>query len=178
MTIDYYDLIFGFKISLTDYKNLMGFTVANITPDIRAECMAETGHNDDRSVTYYMMMAVDHNNERYHAFTRDFEINGIGFTVRGFTHDKDEHKTHLIVGVDIGRIEIRSGVVERYERDFKKHLETLVNCEEWANVIRNSENLNECYYIKQNDYSVPTKGMCEWFITPMTYLIQNDCKCC
>ena len=179
MTIEEYNMIFGFKISLVDYRNLMGFIPANITPDLRQECADETGDNDDESVINYMM-ARDTGNIYLSPYVKNFVIDGIVFTIRGFTHDKEDHDTHVIVGVDTGKLEVFSGDIHNYGRNPKKDITVLLQQESWREIIRHSEGDNAWSggRDKNNEYKLHGTRYDTLYITPMTYLMGNDCGCC
>lgn len=172
MTIGEYYLTFGYHIDIEAYKIFKGYTVENITDEIRQECKAEDGVDDNESVLEYWFRQ-DMNKENGYVLLHRFTLNNIEFVVRGYTHNNKKSNHTLVIGVDVGTINRWSGEVTLTGNN-NKHLGMLTSDPVWRKFLikhGSSSHYGECEYKigKKNSKS---------YMLPSVYTTTNDCDCC
>ena len=174
MTINDYYVVFGFAVKKKDYMKMEGFTIDKVPDDVKKECIAETGIEDDAFIAAYWFNNYYFDDMGY-ASSKILQIKGTDFIVRSFTHDNENHDEYLIIGIEIAQIDNFTGGVKALDPYAKEHLQLLMNKPQYAELIQASEDKNGW---SGKDYGIRSKKYDNLCIIPTTWIMQNDCSCC
>lgn len=172
MTIEYYYFIFGFKISVTDYKKLRGYTAENISDEQIEQYKEEENYKIEDVVNTWFYEEL----RKGSSVKERFEIEGVKFIVRGFTHDSEDNE-NVVVGVQVGKMDRWSGENKIENSDFRNQIKNLVNNEEWKLLI-SANHGNNCTKYSKIDYGVQDPEYSRFSVSPVVYITTNDCDCC
>ena len=169
MTITTYYNVFGFLIKKSDYLKCFGYTMENLPED----------YDQDESVLFDWI--VDEHYGNPYSLYKVFEIDGLVYTLRGFTHDSDLAE-YLVIGVDLGSIDRETG--KRTEKtytddeDFKPTnlIQGLFDEPDWLKLIQECDKYNGWYV--EEDWRIPHPIREGTWISPQVYITTDDCDCC
>jgi hypothetical protein len=169
MTIQTWFFTFGFKIVLKDWMKYEGYTEENMTNELREQFKDE---GDDIVFNWFYDEKING-----YVLNEKFQINGVDFIARGFTHDKKKDSKNIIIGIDLGEMDRWSG---------KGNVQNYINCEEQIKVLIKDEKIRNLILSAQDNctsYSLIGHGVEDpkypsFSITPTVYITQNYCDCC
>lgn len=173
MTVEIYYLTYGFKVKLSSYMEMMGYSIDKLTKEIRnlfGECRT------DKEILC-SWFSYEHMIGGFTGFHK-FEIDNVKFIVRSYTHDQEEHGEFLVIGVDVGHIDKFNGSINKTEHCGKENLKTLVKQEKWVKLITESEAYNQTCYNSKMDYGVMHSKFGRAYIEPAIHITTDDCDCC
>ncbi len=168
MTIYTWFLTFGFKISLKDYMVYNGYTRENMTDEMVEKYIDE---GEDIVYNWFYDEKIDGNFVLSHIF----EVDGIEFIARGFTHDKKDSK-NIVIGIDLGEIDRWNGKLTVNDVNCEEQIKIMLKCEEIRKIISSSEGNATTYSLIEHGVKDPKYPT--FSITPAVHITQNDCDCC
>jgi hypothetical protein len=120
----------------------------------------------------------DNHTEGY-PITYKFMVDGKEFIARGYVHSDEKYvDKYYIIGIDLGSIDRWDGTIAQTNIDnAKEEIKTLVQNEEWKNIIQKSEARN-CTYYSIIDFGVQHPKYDTSSIGPSVHITKDDCDCC
>lgn len=171
MTINCYYHTFGFLVKLDDFFKHLGYTIDNVPDDWK--------NGSDQNDPSYLEDALNDwicDEIGIWGWTREFDVDGIKYIARGFTHDTDK-ENYVVVGIDLGSINRWDGTrKDGSNYNFIEMICTLSQNQDWIKMIqksdRNTTICNNYEYVVQN---MKYKNI---YLCPSVYITTDDCDCC
>lgn len=175
MTIDEYYITFGFKVKLTSLMKKAGYSIDQLTPEIRQEhYQVYSKLTDEETLVQYFKQEYLNGG---HAGQHEFEINGTKFIIRSFTHDKKDYNNYVVIGVNLGTIQNFEGILATTGQSGQNGLKVLIGDDDWTQIITEAEDVNGACFV-EIDYGVKDPKYNKCWIAPKVFITTNDCGCC